>query len=145
MIRRPPRSTRTDTLFPYTTLFRSQAQFQSFLLTPANRSSHGFDHHVPDRGVGTWDMIVPVKAACRRAERAAHDQPHDQLNPFASGLTQIFYMLDPACLFAFADKHVHETVVPLAIKQACTRALKLVAHAASAPDLDVEEIGRAHV
>src|SRR3546814_4974644 len=24
MVRRPPRSTRTDTLFPYTTLFRSQ-------------------------------------------------------------------------------------------------------------------------
>src|SRR3546814_767468 len=31
MIRRPPRSTRTDTLFPYTTLFRSQstAPFQA--------------------------------------------------------------------------------------------------------------------
>src|SRR3546814_14590000 len=27
MIRRPPRSTRTDTLFPYTTLFRSCALF----------------------------------------------------------------------------------------------------------------------
>src|SRR3546814_5519520 len=27
MIRRPPRSTRTDTLFPYTTLFRSQNSF----------------------------------------------------------------------------------------------------------------------
>src|SRR3546814_10618488 len=26
MLRRPPRSTRTDTLFPYTTLFRSPAQ-----------------------------------------------------------------------------------------------------------------------
>src|SRR3546814_10153366 len=26
MIRRPPRSTRTDTLFPYTTLFRSQSE-----------------------------------------------------------------------------------------------------------------------
>src|SRR3546814_1680394 len=26
MIRRPPRSTRTDTLFPYTTLFRSSGQ-----------------------------------------------------------------------------------------------------------------------
>src|SRR3546814_3923037 len=26
MIRRPPRSTRTDTLFPYTTLFRSQEE-----------------------------------------------------------------------------------------------------------------------
>src|SRR3546814_4241439 len=28
MIRRPPRSTRTDTLFPYTTLFRSQRRHQ---------------------------------------------------------------------------------------------------------------------
>src|SRR3546814_8868127 len=27
MIRRPPRSTRTDTLFPYTTLFRSPPSF----------------------------------------------------------------------------------------------------------------------
>src|SRR3546814_12875320 len=27
MIRRPPRSTRTDTLFPYTTLFRSDLAF----------------------------------------------------------------------------------------------------------------------
>src|SRR3546814_9780362 len=27
MIRRPPRSTRTDTLFPYTTLFRSSGDF----------------------------------------------------------------------------------------------------------------------
>src|SRR3546814_15197069 len=31
MIRRPPRSTRTDTLFPYTTLFRSR-----FFGTPAS-------------------------------------------------------------------------------------------------------------
>src|SRR3546814_11574479 len=33
MIRRPPRSTRTDTLFPYTTLFRSNA----FFATPTGR------------------------------------------------------------------------------------------------------------
>src|SRR3546814_16204151 len=30
MIRRPPRSTRTDTLFPYTTLFRSDYASASF-------------------------------------------------------------------------------------------------------------------
>src|SRR3546814_11832407 len=30
MIRRPPRSTRTDTLFPYTTLFRSNLTPQQF-------------------------------------------------------------------------------------------------------------------
>src|SRR3546814_6201660 len=29
MIRRPPRSTRTDTLFPYTTLFRSLARLDA--------------------------------------------------------------------------------------------------------------------
>src|SRR3546814_11597248 len=34
MIRRPPRSTRTDTLFPYTTLFRSAFD---------NRQAHGED------------------------------------------------------------------------------------------------------
>src|SRR3546814_20666921 len=39
MIRRPPRSTRTDTLFPYTTLFRSGA----FDKQPVDR----LDRHVP--------------------------------------------------------------------------------------------------
>src|SRR3546814_6864539 len=32
MIRRPPRSTRTDTLFPYTTLFRSRTDKNLFLV-----------------------------------------------------------------------------------------------------------------
>src|SRR3546814_5444314 len=31
MIRRPPRSTRTDTLFPYTTLFRSSQKTKTFV------------------------------------------------------------------------------------------------------------------
>src|SRR3546814_9553786 len=31
MIRRPPRSTRTDTLFPYTTLFRSDGNVGDFI------------------------------------------------------------------------------------------------------------------
>src|SRR3546814_4427764 len=33
MIRRPPRSTRTYTLFPYTTLFRSSLPYKTALLT----------------------------------------------------------------------------------------------------------------
>src|SRR3546814_20715711 len=37
MIRRPPRSTRTDTLFPYTTLFRSCCQT---LIKPAFNGGH---------------------------------------------------------------------------------------------------------
>src|SRR3546814_14172733 len=42
MIRRPPRSTRTDTLFPYTTLFRSSSSIpteRSSMPDPASRRS----------------------------------------------------------------------------------------------------------
>src|SRR3546814_17442264 len=41
MIRRPPRSTRTDTLFPYTTLFRSPAHSRS---EAADRADAGTLH-----------------------------------------------------------------------------------------------------
>src|SRR3546814_9254566 len=37
MIRRPPRSTRTDTLFPYTTLFRSGLEAIVFIKTAEQR------------------------------------------------------------------------------------------------------------
>src|SRR3546814_4187292 len=39
MIRRPPRSTRTDTLFPYTTLFRSNREAVSIEEKPIRRNS----------------------------------------------------------------------------------------------------------
>src|SRR3546814_7150867 len=44
MIPRPPRSTRTDTLFPYTTLFRSHAQQVELRL----RLPHGPHHRHPE-------------------------------------------------------------------------------------------------
>src|SRR3546814_7011956 len=40
MIRRPPRSTRTDTLFPYTTLFRSPAKVGQYHLIRSRPSNH---------------------------------------------------------------------------------------------------------
>src|SRR3546814_15760922 len=45
MIRRPPRSTRTDTLFPYTTLFRSPARV--FAFTTRGSSSYHHAHFAP--------------------------------------------------------------------------------------------------
>src|SRR3546814_4862616 len=39
MIRRPPRSTRTDTLFPYTTLFRSQEIIERTLYPMVNEGA----------------------------------------------------------------------------------------------------------
>src|SRR3546814_5770565 len=47
MIRRPPRSTRTDTLFPYTTLFRSARVAPFVELVGGQRDAfieHGGDH-----------------------------------------------------------------------------------------------------
>src|SRR3546814_17928093 len=43
MIRRPPRSTRTDTLFPYTTLFRSEAAVKGHHGV-AERTAQPIDH-----------------------------------------------------------------------------------------------------
>src|SRR3546814_3308786 len=50
MIRRPPRATRTDTLFPYTTLFRSKAAEQASVQTKERVESEnrGFFHFGSD-------------------------------------------------------------------------------------------------
>src|SRR3546814_5993310 len=49
MIRRPPRSTRTDTLFPYTTLFRSPDGANPLAFAYAG---HQFGHFSPQLGDG---------------------------------------------------------------------------------------------
>src|SRR3546814_11748022 len=49
MIRRPPRSTRTDTLFPYTTLFRSsQFDVQKKREQPVRMTRHPFENRSVD-------------------------------------------------------------------------------------------------
>src|SRR3546814_18117778 len=48
MIRRPPRSTRTDTLFPYTTLFRSRKQLEEGRLAAAVSALDEQDLAAPD-------------------------------------------------------------------------------------------------
>src|SRR3546814_6334073 len=52
MIRRPPRSTRTDTLFPYTTLFRS-------------RVGHAPCAALLKKGVASGVMLRKGKGRCR--------------------------------------------------------------------------------
>src|SRR3546814_4798753 len=50
MIRRPPRSTRTDTLFPYTTLFRSSFQTETVWVPSATRLSAALSPSWPETG-----------------------------------------------------------------------------------------------
>src|SRR3546814_3577449 len=49
MIRRPPRSTRTDTLFPYTTLFRSRSCARIIRLSPKTMRKRSTRQPPPDR------------------------------------------------------------------------------------------------
>src|SRR3546814_13339790 len=71
MIRRPPRSTRTDTLFPYTTLFRSRravemanresaTSWKDFLLRLRDRGLHGTEFVVADDHAGLRAAIREV-------------------------------------------------------------------------------------
>src|SRR3546814_4097036 len=61
MLRRPPRSTRTDTLFPYTTLFRALARRMAFahdlFLGDAGRA--GLDLSRRLRNVGDLHRAAP--------------------------------------------------------------------------------------
>src|SRR3546814_6344229 len=62
MIRRPPRSTRTDTLFPYTTLFRSVAHVA---VVPGEEAQPV----APDRTAGV--MVEVGQPVCRTHQRQA--------------------------------------------------------------------------
>src|SRR3546814_13798176 len=64
MIRRPPRSTRTDTLFPYTTLFRSSRPMRFWLLL----SRYSFRFFLPFGGGTARPKLLFVDLA-RRSER----------------------------------------------------------------------------
>src|SRR3546814_1655615 len=55
MIRRPPRSTRTDTLFPYTTLFRTMSVIGTF--TPAKDG--GWTGSIHTLTINTKLRLVP--------------------------------------------------------------------------------------
>src|SRR3546814_4726915 len=49
MIRRPPRSTRTDTLFPYTTLFRSTVAYDAYKLALEGKEAPVIDGFTGDQ------------------------------------------------------------------------------------------------
>src|SRR3546814_13678355 len=60
MIRRPPRSTRTDTLFPYTTLFRSVAD--AFAQEVAGEKQAVHSHPSPVSGDGSgWTAPIVIR------------------------------------------------------------------------------------
>src|SRR3546814_165137 len=77
MIRLPPRSTRTDTLFPYTTLFRSSRGFvHSRHLSGLRRSLHRLTSFPREWGrLHSCEPFRPVKDIVVPAYRFVHYKP----------------------------------------------------------------------
>src|SRR3546814_9570107 len=98
MIRRPPRSTRTDTLFPYTTHFRSvydviyQPEVTPLLAAAAGRgliTRNGLGMNL-DQAVIAFDKALPgtldrdaVRAAMRRSEEHTSELQSLMRNSYA--------------------------------------------------------------
>src|SRR3546814_13357557 len=75
MIRRPPRSTRTDTLFPYTTLFRS--------------TNYGVDFPMFSKLVATGEGRHPLYSALIEAQPKATPADEDMREKLKGyGITQ---------------------------------------------------------
>src|SRR3546814_8605510 len=72
MLRRPPRSTRPDTLFPYTTLFRSGGRLRRVQPGPVPCQQVG-NHRLVERPEG---QLAAARADGRQqaARRVAHQQ-----------------------------------------------------------------------
>src|SRR3546814_7649263 len=60
MIRRPPRSTRTDTLFPYTTLFRSVQAYESLVAQAADKAPEPGSISIP-AGPRLGDLVIEAQ------------------------------------------------------------------------------------
>src|SRR3546814_6505527 len=69
MLRRPPRSTRTDTLFPYTTLFRSDRRPRAVRLERSScQSERGKTFEVRRFEVESAERREIERRHCRRSE-----------------------------------------------------------------------------
>src|SRR3546814_15321693 len=82
MIRRPPRSTRTDTLFPYTTLFRSGDRQRRIAVPERVEDRAGLhdlrpeQHHVQVAEVGVGggvEVLLPDVAPAQHGDPAVGD------------------------------------------------------------------------
>src|SRR3546814_20960446 len=115
MLRRPPSSTRTDTLFPYTTLVRSVAIDGRRSRRRVQRQ-HREGHVLPTRGGRARDRTerpVPVHVLLSRlARRVAFEQRQparglpDEMRARVALLSRVAPLLHPAGLHAF-DRGLH--------------------------------------
>src|SRR3546814_12297798 len=120
MRRRPPRSTRTDTLFPYTTLFRSLLEqlAEKVAVTEAAVPVLGEGRVVRHRTVQAEpaepairqvEMNLVAQPALRPDAHAIADDQHSDHEPRIDRGTAGVAVIGKELLSAVADRHATET------------------------------------
>src|SRR3546814_1509659 len=111
MIRRPPRSTRTDTLFPYTTLFRSPVHiFGAAARNAGNgeRAALDAERHILSAGHQRGDIGVVILP---EGERAAVGRDFIVADQLAIGMNALVLSVevgaDELALDALRGDHEH--------------------------------------
>src|SRR3546814_2727936 len=114
MIRRPPRSTRTDTLFPYTTLFRSGHEG----VPVGDRAPAGrgvlVDPEQPERG---WDQrcggasVGPERLAVE--EQLRSEEHTSELQSLMRISYAVFCLKKKKITIRYQKYHTHPTIITL--------------------------------
>src|SRR3546814_8269291 len=107
MIRRPPSSTRTNTLFPYTTLFRSPRK-------PDRPESKNSSHAAAGTGIAesaaAWDRNSTASGTDPRSRRTGLASPGPRSEEHTSELQSLMRRsYDVFCLKKKTNKHRHIT------------------------------------
>src|SRR3546814_425618 len=125
MIRRPPRSTRTDTLFPYTTLFRSDGMTVSFvdysvsLVGAAGRNIASKVREIPGMnrkftrfGGAAMAATLLALTACNASDnKSATAQGADSWTEFRDNFLAGYFPLNPN-FAVYQGKHEYDGQLP---------------------------------
>src|SRR3546814_10569127 len=98
MIRRPPRSTRTDTLFPYTTLFRSEHRLRNRDMLLGRRRALAAEQGIEQTGE------VRAAEAAEQQQQRQNDRSEEHTSELQS-LMRISY-----AVFCLKKKTTHQLI-----------------------------------
>src|SRR3546814_2659871 len=106
MIRRPPRSTRTDTLFPYTTLFRSIERRS--VRHPSEPIASDVRLSIRDE---LEDVVRPDDCRVRKVEPARSEEHTSELQSLMRTSYAVFCLKKKTIMYYIRNHHVNQTSV----------------------------------
>src|SRR3546814_9940911 len=111
-IRRPPRSTRTDTLLPYATLFRSVSNIGKGWAVPSSRQDVSF--------VGASLLTIAVGQSTLIPPMHRSEEHTPELQSLMRISYAVFYLKSKITYSPYASHVISSTPVPLLCAPKCT-------------------------